>query len=89
MSDEKRQRRTPTEIAQAHAERAVKAAEKAQAKVDKAQAKIDQATAEHQQALEGLGAARAEADYRQSHPLLKKAEAAETQDELGGTDSPF
>lgn len=89
MSDEKRQRRTPVEIAQAHADRAVQGVEKAQAKVDKAQAKANKAAFEFNQALEALEAARAEADYRQSHPLLKKAEAAEIQDEPGGTDSPF
>ena len=84
MSDEKKNRRTPVEIAQAHADRAVKAVEKAQAKVEKAEEKVKKATAEHRQALELLESTRAEADYRQAHPLL-----AGSQDTLGGTDSPF
>ena len=92
MTDQptKKNRRSPIEIAQAHADRAVQAVEKAQAKVDKAREKVEKAQQELGQALEDRDMARREADYRQAHPLLAGSQGPEdSQDELGETDSPF
>ena len=88
MSDEKKNRRTPVEIAQAHADRAAQAVEKARAKFEKAEEKVEKAEQEAEKAGANLDAAIREADYRQAHPLLQDAES-ERQDVLGGTDSVF
>lgn len=87
MTDQptKKNRRTPTEIAQAYADRAVQAVEKARAKVEKAQEKAEKAQQERENAEANLRVATYEADYRRAHPLLK----SEQQDVLGGTDSVF
>lgn len=75
------QKRTPREIAQSHADKAVEAVErhagkieKAQERLDTAQSKVDKAAAEVEELEQRRQELVEEADYRQAHPLLKKAE---------------
>lgn len=81
------QRRTPREIAQSHADKAAEAVERHDAKVEKAKEKKDRAQAEYDNLVARREELVEEADYRQAHPLLKKAEQSPLQGD--GDDNPF
>lgn len=73
----KRPRRTAAEIAQGHADKALAAVEKHDAKIEKVQDKLDQLQGQLAELRIQRAELVAEADYRQAHPALRKAQQPE------------